>query len=80
MSNIVENVLRELEFQAGLVLGTFGVNAGLFILFSRYSLIGLNRIDRTIAQNIGSIKSIIKVAKSRLTTVNKMINAFLLFI
>ena len=26
MNNIVENVLRELEFQAGLVLGTYGVN------------------------------------------------------
>ena len=29
MNNIVENVLRELEFQAGLVLGTYGVNADL---------------------------------------------------
>ena len=26
MDNIVENILRELEFQAGLVLGTYGVN------------------------------------------------------
>ena len=29
MNNLVENVLRELEFQAGLVLGTYGVNADL---------------------------------------------------
>ena len=29
MNNIVENVLRELEFQAGLVHGTYGVNADL---------------------------------------------------
>jgi hypothetical protein len=29
LNNIVENVLRELEFQAGLVLGTYGVNADL---------------------------------------------------
>ena len=29
MNNIVENVLRELEFQAGLVLGTYGINADL---------------------------------------------------
>ena len=29
MDNLVENVLRELEFQAGLVLGTYGVNADL---------------------------------------------------
>ena len=29
MNNIVENVLRELEFQAGLVLGTYGVTADL---------------------------------------------------
>ena len=29
MNNIVENVLRELEFQAGLVLGAYGVNADL---------------------------------------------------
>ena len=29
MNNLVENVLRELEFQAGLVLGTYGVNANL---------------------------------------------------
>ncbi|SVE41497.1 uncharacterized protein METZ01_LOCUS494351, partial [marine metagenome] len=56
------------------------VNAGLFILFSRYWLIGLNKTARTIAQNIGSIKSMINVAKSRLTTVNRIMNAFLLFI
>ena len=29
MNNLVENVLRELEFQAGLVLGTYGVTADL---------------------------------------------------
>ncbi len=29
MDNIVENVLRELEFQAGLVLGTYGISADL---------------------------------------------------
>ena len=29
MNNLVENVLRELEFQAVLVLGTYGVNADL---------------------------------------------------
>ncbi|MBM23877.1 MAG: hypothetical protein CMD78_06405 [Gammaproteobacteria bacterium] len=29
MNNIVENILRELEFQAGLILGTYGVNADL---------------------------------------------------
>ena len=29
MNNIVENVFRELEFQAGFVLGTYGVNADL---------------------------------------------------
>jgi len=29
LNNLVENVLRELEFQAGLVLGTYGVNADL---------------------------------------------------
>ena len=29
MNNIVENVLRELEFQAGIVLGTYGVNPDL---------------------------------------------------
>ena len=29
MNNIVENILRELEFQAGLVLGTYGINADL---------------------------------------------------
>jgi len=40
----------------------------------------LNKIAKTIAQNIGSIKSIINVAKSRLTAVNRMMNAFLLFI
>jgi len=56
------------------------VNAGLFILFSRYWLIGLNKTARTIAQNIGSIKSMINVTKSRLTTVNRIMNAFLLFI
>ena len=56
------------------------VKAGLFILFPRYWLIGLNKIAKTIAQNIGSIKSIINVAKSRLTAVNRMMNAFLLFI
>ena len=27
MNTIVENVLREIEFQAGLVLGSFGINA-----------------------------------------------------
>ena len=56
------------------------VNAGLFIKFSKYRLIGLNRIARTIAQNIGRIKSVINIAKSRLTAVNKMMNTFLLFI
>jgi hypothetical protein len=56
------------------------VKAGLFILFPRYWLIGLNKIAKTIAQNIGSIKSIINVAKSRLTAVNRIMNAFLLFI
>ena len=29
MNAIVENVLREIEFQAGLVLGSFGINADL---------------------------------------------------
>ena len=29
MNNIVENVLRELDFQAGLVLGTYGIDADL---------------------------------------------------
>ena len=29
MKSIVENVLREIEFQAGLVLGSFGINADL---------------------------------------------------
>jgi len=29
LNNIVENVLRELEFQAGLVLGAYGINADL---------------------------------------------------
>tara|TARA_B100001750_G_C15005581_1_gene349617 strand:- start:68 stop:526 length:459 start_codon:yes stop_codon:yes gene_type:complete len=29
LDNIVENVLRELEFQAGLVLGTYGISADL---------------------------------------------------
>ena len=29
MNNIVENVLRELEFQAGIVLGAYGINADL---------------------------------------------------
>ena len=56
------------------------VNAGLFIVFSKYWLIGLNKIARTIAQNMGRIKSIINIAKSRLTAVNRMMNAFLLFI
>ena len=56
------------------------VNAGLFIRFSKYWLIGLNRIARTIAQNIGRIKSVINIAKSRLTAVNRMMNTFLLFI
>ena len=56
------------------------VNAGLFIRLSKYRLIGLNRIARTIAQNIGRIKSVINIANSRLTTVNRMMNTFLLFI
>ena len=56
------------------------VNAGLFTRFSKYRLIGLNRIARTIAQNIGRIKSVINIAKSRLTAVNRMMNTFLLFI
>ena len=56
------------------------VNAGLFIIFSKYRLIGLNKIVRTIAQNIGRIKSIINVAKSRLTAVNRIMNTFLFFI
>ena len=56
------------------------VNAGLFIRLSKYRLIGLNRIARTIDQNIGRIKSVINIAKSRLTAVNKMMNTFLLFI
>jgi AraC-like DNA-binding protein len=29
LNNIVENVLRELDFQAGLVLGTYGIDADL---------------------------------------------------
>ena len=56
------------------------VNAGLFIKFSKYWLIGLNKIARTIAQNIGRIKSVINIAKSRLTAVKRMMNTFLLFI
>ena len=56
------------------------VNAGLFIRLSKYRLIGLNRIARTIDQNIGRIKSVINIAKSRLTAVNRMMNTFLLFI
>ena len=56
------------------------VNAGLFIRFSKYRLIGLKRIARTIAQNIGRIKSVINITKSRLTAVNRMMNTFLLFI
>ena len=56
------------------------VNAGLFTRFSKYWLIGLNRIARTIAQNIGRIKSVINIKKRRLTAVNKVINTFLLFI
>ena len=56
------------------------VNTGLFIRFSKYRLIGLNRIARTIAQNIGRTKSIINIAKSRLTAVNRIMNEFLLFI
>ena len=56
------------------------VNAGLFIRLSKYRLIGLNKIARTIAQNIGRIKSVINIAKSRLTAVNRMMNTFLLFI
>ena len=56
------------------------VNAGLFIRLSKYRLIGLNKIARTIAQNIGRIKSVINIAKNRLTAVNRMMNTFLLFI
>ena len=55
------------------------VNAGLFIRLSKYRLIGLNRIARTIDQNIGRIKSVINIAKSRLTAVNRIMNTFLLF-
>ena len=55
-------------------------NAGLFIRLSKYRLIGRKRIARTIAQNIGRIKSVINITKSRLTAVNRMMNAFLLFI
>jgi len=29
LNNIVDNVIRELEFQAGIVLGSFGLNADL---------------------------------------------------
>ena len=56
------------------------VNEALLIRFLKYRLIGLNRIAKTIAQNIGRIKSVINIAKSRLTAVNRMMNTFLLFI
>ena len=55
-------------------------NVGLLNLLSMNWLIGLNNIAKTIAQNIGSIKSITNVPKIRLTAASKMINAFLLFI
>ena len=47
MNNLVENVLRELEFQAGLVLGTYGVNAD---LKSIQNFLNKNLIDSSLKE------------------------------
>ena len=43
MNNIVDNVIRELEFQAGIVLGSFGLNAD---LKSIQNLLSKDSIDK----------------------------------